>query len=264
MMDRTSLWPARTVLRAGALLLALTWSAGSPPPAIAAEPTYCDGAILTGTHESVVVRSGICTISDATVTGNVTVNPGTIGIILRSSVGGDVTAGRHASVAVRYSSVGGSVRATGASGTGTFQATIAGDVVHTDGGDVIIAESRIGGTVLIERNNGGELNVGSTTIGQDIVFADNTLRPGGAQGFFKVNNNTVGRDVEFLRNSGPSGLLTNNVGRNVEFLYNSGASTILDNHAGKHLVCRYNDPAPVVAGNTAQNSKGQCRDKKAT
>jgi hypothetical protein len=147
---------------------------------------------------------------------------------------------------VIHSSVAGSIRVTGDVyfGPGIFDSRIAGDVVFSRSFTRAPEEYRI----FIEQN----------TIAGRLVLSKNSYS-------IDVANNIVRGDLDLSRNEGFArhgesaiAVAGNEVGRDLDFIGNTGSATISLNTIAGALWCRGNDPAPVSAGNVFAEALGQC------
>jgi hypothetical protein len=167
----------------------------------------CNNQILTGVtiHANVVVpENAYCDLfGGSRVTGNVDVER-TGGLLLKgaSSVDRNVVVERDGQVALfEASTVGGSIRC--------FKCSAA-DVQNSG---AFIESSQIHGSLVIFRSQDGGVG-------------------------FTLTGNTIGEDVSFVRNTGPSNISGNTI--------------------GDELTCSGNTPPPAGGGNTAADKDGQC------
>jgi hypothetical protein len=151
--------------------------AGNVGPSGSYRATVLPGAIpactvtLTGNRSSVTVTQGVTCLTNAQVTGNVTVGTG-------------------ASLVVRNSTVSGTLSSTGARAVQVFGSTINGQVtIATTSRDVTIAGSRFNTTVVLTSNT-------------QVTANERYSRLAGAYGPLLVGNN-IGGDLRCTGSSAP-------------------------------------------------------------
>jgi hypothetical protein len=108
---------------------------------------------------------------------------------------------------------------------------VIGDVQGSAARNVLVlADSRIGGSVQIQSGGGGA-----------------------------VENSRVGNNVQYDRNRAPVRLLQSRVDGNAQVTRNTGGVEINGNTIAGNLQCSENNPPPTGAGNIVGGNKdGQC------
>ena len=167
------------------------------PMAALADDTPCNTTI-TGEFDNVVaIPGGTCTLSAATVDGNVRAEDGSNLVISLGTVGGSVQGEWGASIAVIGTVVEGDVQCEGAVGPNGCQVTTA----------------NVGGNIQSDAANGGFVNVVGNRVGGDVQVFDSLV-----PSFISLN--TIGGNLQCKENDpapDPAGLApTNTVGGNKE------------------------------------------------
>jgi hypothetical protein len=221
--------------------------ATEPGPAV--RPDFAAGGRFectgpeTGTFGNVVVpRDAFCTLSNSTVTGDIKALAGSILFIINTTVGGDIEGDKARNVEL--------VAINGA------RNRVDGSIRIRDGGDgaFICGTDLPAGDIEVERMFGLDRQNGFVHLGGSICEGGfgggNTL----AQGSIRVKSNsttifgigieivgnTVGGDLQVLRNTGPQTKLVQN-------------NTVVGT-----LECFDNEPPFVGGPNTAGSVEGQC------
>jgi hypothetical protein len=199
-------------------------------PAGAAGALQCTGVVAGGTYSAVVVPArSVCTLTNATVTGNVLVLSGGSLYLGSDIVLGNVSAtSRPGNVYVSGSDVRGNIAIAHATigDNHVFNSEVGGDVSLTDTAGTayfaVISLSTVHGDVYFARNVPIYWNdVSASTIDGNVAYTDNDP-------FYDVNG--VG-------------------------LYNGLANDAI----GGNLLCLRNSPPPQEVGTTvAGNQAGQC------
>lgn len=130
-------------------------------------PTPCPSGTISGTTGSVLFLGTSCTLSAATVQGDLIVGPGaTIAVQNGSSIEGDVATVGATAMTITGSSVHGDVRIMGSSGEVTVTSdTVTGDLdVLGNQGAVTIGGNTIGGDLDCAMNATSPTNGGGNTI----------------------------------------------------------------------------------------------------
>jgi len=130
---------------------------------------------------------------------------------------------------------------------GTLSGVIAGNVVVHSGADCMIDAATISGNVtahLHDSTVGGNFQVSGLLEGLDVM--DSVIN-----GNVQIGNSTFGAD--------PFTIMGNTVGGNLTFSNNTGPSDIESNVVGGNLQCENNSPPPTIAGNTAKEYEGAVR-----
>jgi hypothetical protein len=199
-------------------------------PAGAASTLQCTGVVAGGAYSSVVVPPGAsCTLTNATVTGNVVVLSGGSLYLANDAVLNNVSAtSRPGNVYVSGSHVQGNIAIAHATAgdNHVFNSEVGGDVSLTDTAGTayfaVISLSTVHGDVYFARNVPIYWNdVSASTVDGNVVYTDNDP-------FYAVNG--VG-------------------------LYNG----LANDGIGGNLLCLRNSPPPQEIGTTvAGNQAGQC------
>jgi hypothetical protein len=119
---------------------------------------------VSGTVNSVSTGPGGTCVSNATVNGSVTVNPGTNAIIQNSSIGGSINASNPAGLTLCGSRVGSAVNVSGSTGF----------VLIGDPGDDACTGNTIGGSVTLSRNTAGLEVSQNPRIGGSLTLSSNS------------------------------------------------------------------------------------------
>lgn len=186
-------------------------------PSVRADDTQCVGAI-TGPHENVVVPPGaICTITAATVTGNVTALENSILSIQSSTILGNVEGVGADQVEVLDSTVRENIWITGGSDlAGEFFASVCGSIVEE--GNIHVEGWRgrvnLGGGVLPfvcpagrSLSQGADVLTGNITV-QDSLFSGATFGGSAFDELF-IQNNVVAENLQVFKNTGAGGKTVN-------------------------------------------------------
>ncbi len=231
---RRSLSPAAAVLGA-VTVLALPAAASA-----AAKSLVCDGA-YKGTYTDVTVPpNGNCTLTNATVLGDATVQTGgqlTLAQSTAGSIGGDITVGTGASLLQSAGwTVAGTISAQGANTIDISGGTVH-DVTATGADYVYVFDATVDGSVTAQQTQSfGEIAENAAITGDVVASGE----PSGASGF-QILEQSIGGNVYITSNQAPTVVYYNTIGQN--------------------LVCTGNNP-PTSAfgyGNYVQGSElGQC------
>ena len=235
-----------SVLAGAVIAVVLTMAA----PAAAEHKFRCDSAVTGATVRDVFVpRDAVCSLSGATVSGDVHVARNAFFEAADTSIAGKVRADRALTVFLDTgTTVGRSVKTNATIEVFMFNATVGGDIEVEDTSRVV----QVCGTTIergdleIERS-GTDLLVGDP---QAVDCAGNTVSRGDVEierNFtdveFVVRGNTIAGDLEVNRNTGP-------VEKFVE-----------DNVGGDELECERNEEPFTASNNTGWRDKeGQCAD----
>lgn len=213
-------------------------------PGAAAGDTPCVG-VLGGTHDNVVVPPGAtCTLSAATVRGNVKALENSKLVITNSTIHGNVDGDAADSVQVLNSTVGGNVTITGggpATGAlppgGLFcttvenlcEASVGGTTVHGNVHILKVVGSIRVGSILIP-TLGATFPVGNVQVEDNFVPTGDDL---------VIAFNTIPNNLQVYKNTGP------------------GLKTVTANTAGT-IQCFENAPPFVGGPNAGTKEEGQC------
>jgi hypothetical protein len=180
-------------------VLAVTWLLVAATPAVA-DDTRCVG-VFTGVADNIVVPSGTeCILEGAQVSGNVLAEPESMLFIgpetnIRGSV--EVKQGAH---------------------TGSFQAAIGGSYKCDNCFFEDVVESSVSGNVEIQGADDGDFIIDSQ-IGGNLQIEESS-----AGGFaFVVELTTIGGDLKFEKNSGPTAIISNTIHGDVQIYENNVA-----------------------------------------
>ena len=237
--------------------------AGAPPAA--AESTECTG-VLTGTHDNVVVPTGAhCEMVDATVTGNVLVEPGASLRATSSEISGNVEGVDSAWVCLQFGSeLGGNLSVTG----GNIGTTSGFDIGVEVGGNVFVTENagltfvdaaEVGGNLEVTENT-GTLEIEHNTIGGNVSIAENSVPAAYTGGPATPAPGGCGVPTSFILGAGGMSVFNNDAsGSNMEVLDNVGPGNkqVVLNTVD-HLACFGNSPPFLGGPNAANQAEGQC------
>jgi hypothetical protein len=214
-------------------------------PSAAAGDTQCVGT-LTGTFDNVVVPAGQqCRLVNSIVRGNVHARPDSHLGIQNSRIDGSVEGDKADLVQVHSgSSVRGNVWVKEG---GPAPASTAATFICSGGGpftpcEVAILGSTVGGNVHVERMT-GDIAIGDTLflglmVDTGNIKAEDNLIPAG--NLFQIHRNRVAGNLQVFKNTGP------------------GSKSVQFNTVREDLQCFENTAPFFGAGNTAQQSQGQC------
>ena len=247
----------RSVFAVAAIILML----GLPIAAVTADDggygtTQCNGTLAPGTYHDVHISAGVaCTITGATVKGDITGDRDSNLTLAGSTVGGDVVLESPEFVQIGVHSA--------CSPTGSAN-SIEGDIQVRDAvGYVCIQGNNVGGNVDVERMHGagcscsdpGSLFIAKTpnTINGDLIISGNFLSDA------VVTRNVISGDLQVTGNNiTTSTFLDNRVEGAFEFGHNMGSSALSGNTITNDLSCDGNSPSPTGSGNTAARATNQC------
>ena len=208
------------------------------------EVLTCEAGLTGVTTDDVVVPvDGACTLTGATVNGNVFVSRGGFFQATNTDIAGNVKAHDALTLFIDTdSTVGRSVRAHGTAQVFVFNATVGEIEVEHSSEVVQVCGTTVTDDVEVERS-GIDILVGDpeakecagNTVGDDVEIERND-----AQVELVVRGNTIGDDLDVNRNGGP-------VGKFVE-----------DNTGGGALKCFGNQDPFTAAGNVFPQVRGQC------
>ena len=94
----------------------------------------------------------------------------------------------------------------------------------------------------------------------DSTIGGNFSISGEREGSF-IDGSLIKGDLQITTSSaGPESfsIASNTIGGNLSFNNNTGPSLLTDNTIAGNLACQNNTPAPASSGNTAKSMKGQC------
>lgn len=206
-------------------------------PAASANDFQCVGAVPTGTFDNVVVPAGAtCTLSNATVRGNIAVQPQGALYATNNDVHGNIESTKPRFVWLDDNEVGGRVWAKEAA-------------VGADPLTIWFCNNRIGGNVQIEKivasfgiivgpGSGCPGVGGGNTVGGNLILLENVIGP--SIGGINVTANTVRGNLQFFKNTGP------------------GPKHVHANTIHEDLQCFENSPGMSGTGNVARKAEGQC------
>ena len=207
-------------------------------PVASASTTPCSGVLGPVAVANVVVPGhASCQMNGTQVSGDVVVETGgVLRVAINTAIAGDVGCRRCDWLGIFETDVGGSVRAI-AAGEAVFVeiSSVVGNleiVGGAAGAPITITRGSVFGDLFLSRN-GGSLEMTREEVGGDARIVDNVSPVG-----FSLQENIIGRDLLFSRNSGPSALNSNSI--------------------GESLGCFENSPSPTGSGNVALELTGQC------
>jgi hypothetical protein len=215
-------------------------------PGAAADDTPCIGAV-TGTHDNVVVPPGqTCTLSAATVLGNVKALQDSSLLVTGSNVRGDVQGDKADIVQVFNSRVREdiTIKEGGPAGVlppGFFFCIPA--TGPTSPCEAVVLSSTIEeGNVQIEKTQGDTVVRASgllslNPIRGNVLIYENSVA---ANEFISIDDNTVEQNMQVFKNKGP------------------GAKFVVSNTVRENLQCFENETPFTGGGNVARQVQGQC------
>ena len=200
-----------SLLRAGCCL-SLAFLISTTP--VIADDTNCsDGEIIqNGVYENINVTAG-CVLINATVMGNINIQPGGEIISLSSIIDGNI-------------------QGDGVSRVGLFESQVGGSLQLTEVGIVTINASRFNGSIQLKSINDGLLIVDTTTEG-DIQIEESKIN------FLRLIGNMTGGNIKVMKNRVSNAFdLNNNTGHgNLECFDNrpkpDGANNQFDDKKGQ-------------------------------
>jgi hypothetical protein len=210
----------------------------------AATDTTCIG-VVTGTHDNIVVPPGqTCSVTAATVRGNVKALENSRLRISASNVRGNVEGEKADLVQVVSSRVGGNIvvkeggppvaLAPGFTGCASAVGIVTPCEVFIDG-------VTVEGNIQIEKMHGTVWvtdSVAPNPIRGNVKVEDNFVSP--VEEFIFVSRNEVEQNVQVFKNKGP------------------GRKRVSENVVAQSLQCFENDPPFIGAPNVARDAEGQC------
>jgi hypothetical protein len=209
----------------------------------------CNETVRGGVYDDVLVpRGGSCTLTDATVAGNVRVLRDGYFQSTRTAIGGSVYARDAVTVFIDSGSrIFGSLRSYAAERVFVFDSVIVRNVrlERTSARTNICGTTVLKGDVNVERG-GGDILIGDP---QTVDCAGNVLRRGDLEVErtstdveFVIRGNIIRRgELDVVRNNGPA------------------AKFVEDNVGGREITCRDNSSPFFVGGNTGwDRRRGQC------
>jgi hypothetical protein len=242
----------------GVALMALAVSA----PAALAGDTTCVGALPPGVYDNIVVPSGAtCNLAGAQVKGNVLAKPES-GLFIDpgTNIRGSVEAKQGAQTGSFQATIGGSYKCDHCFFQDVEETHVGGnvDITGADEGDFITG-SQIGGNLQIQESSAAgisEFRVNGTTIGGDLKFEKNS-------GPTDISNNRIDGDLQVFENAlFEDGLFNDNqAGGNLQVFKNSGPGlkSVSGNTVREDVQCKENHPPFVGGPNAARKSEEQCR-----
>jgi hypothetical protein len=243
--------------------------------ALTAAPSWAATTPCTGPVGAIEIKGNVsagagCDLSGATVTGNVTVNPGgSLATEARSTtvIQGNLTSSQATAIILEgATSVHGNATLTGTSGETYLSGKVNGNltiegglslitlqieaiqgnlkIVNTSGSGFVGIRSTVGGNAEVSNNSLNEITISA------LLFQESTVR-----GNLRIDNNSA---TGALFNAVT--VRENDVGGNTEVRNNTAGNTIavtLNTIVGS-LKCEGNEPPPTGEGNTASKKLGQC------
>jgi hypothetical protein len=262
-------------MRRALAAIVLTLGAGLVMSPSALATTYeCTGPTGPIVVQNVVVPEGAeCILEGTQVRGDVLAKPNAAFLLIGpgTSIRGDVRVRENAPTAAFEAEIRGSYRCERcllhdltAAKVGkhvTILGLQEGSFINdsTIGGNLTILDSEVADFAFV---------VSETTVGGNVLFAgndgptaieDNTI----AGSLLVLGNDVAGSCGEPFCQGGPTlengRILGNSVGQSMLVAGNDGPTTITGNDVRLTLACLDNDPPPVGGGNTARHKVGQCR-----
>ena len=188
------------------------------------EDFYCSGT-FTGTFENVYVREGAtCTLTGATVKGNILAKDRARLFVLETTTGGNIDGVEAAILQVRGGRLEGSIQAQDGQSAGEVGFRVYGGTVLSQG------------NITVQKMNTGTISI------TDAVLV---------KGNIQVQENRTGTRLELLRNR---------VAQNLEVFVNSGSSAkeVAGNTVSQKLSCKDNSLPFIGRPNSAGDVEGQC------
>ncbi len=211
-------------------------------PTASAGDTPCTGA-LTGTFDNVVVPPNArCTLSSATVRGNVKALENSQLVIQSSTIHGNVEGDKADLVQVNSSTVRGNITIKEG---GPASAPFPVGTISCFGAPatVTVCEALVLSTTIQEGNVQIEKMVGDVAVLSSRVLKGNV----------KIEDNSVGLELLFIVN--------NTIAQDLQVFKNSGTATnrsVTNNTVGQSIQCKENQ-LPFTGGpNTAPKKEDQC------
>jgi hypothetical protein len=243
------------------LALVVTGLLASAAPAQASD-TNCT-LFVTGTHDNVVVPSA-CDIGPAFVRGNIICREGSLCFVGFSgpvTVRGSITCQEGALCFITDSTVRGSVKCENCDALDLFASVVGGNVQSKNSAaGSRIDTMEIGGDVQFE-GTGQFLDVVNSTVGGDVQIGKSliTMLPAVLLEGMHLGNNEVAGNVQVVETTASSHeIVSNSVGHDLQFFKNRGPSDISDNTIAGNLQCKENAPPPMGGGNVAKQKEEQC------
>lgn len=202
-------------------------------PSLQAVPSDqpCPPTIAGGTWQNIIVPENmICSITGATVLGNITVLQGAQLFSTNNDVRGNIQADKARRVNITTTSgsplgsVGGSIEIKEGPGIiGLFT-------------DYMIQNVPVARDIKLIKNIGGFSITGNTLLAGNLIVEDNVV----LGGFLTVQNNFVGGNIQAFKNVG------------------GGSKFVSFNTANESIQCKENSLPFFGGGNTARKFEGQC------
>jgi hypothetical protein len=252
--------------------------------ASAGGPTRCTGAEGQVTIDGAVVAGPGCNLSETTVEGNVTVEPGgslTTNPGSTTVITGNLQSTQATEVILEAGgSIGGNVQIQGTTGLSLIASSmVKGNVeIHNNVAFVAVLFETVGRNVTVQNNTGGAgfkigtVEVHNSTVAGNVTVGNNTLTG------TEINEVGAGRDkiagnLQVQNNVATGGTLRNLVGadeniveKNLEVHNNtaSGPAGSIDlvklrgNTVTNNLQCQNDTPVATGFNNTAKQKSGEC------
>ncbi len=228
-------------------------------PAHAVEATRCDG-LVTGAVTRLVVKAGdVCRLRNATVEGNIRIEPGGALLAYDSIINGSVNGTGARFVEIIDTDVIG----TGTTGNINLSDTAGRIIIGNDGcafdprvgnnikltdnhGNIAICMMTVGETITLQGNDGNKrIGVFDNVVGNTLSVTGNEEQ------FIRLRDNEVGTTeggAITIKNNTTTGDATQNKGLR-----------LIDNHSNNAFSCSGNRDQPTGYGNTAESGfSGQC------
>jgi len=225
--------------------------------------TNCNGTYSGAFSGNVTVTNGqTCILVNGSVTGNITLNGGSLAI-RNSAIGGNVQVQGGGTFSIGPSAaIGGNVQIQNIP-EGTEQNQICGATLHgnlqfqNNGIPVLIGSASpascagdyVGGNLTIQ-NNTGAVSVVGNAVSNNVSVQNNRAA-------VTVNDNTVTGNLQNQNNSAATSVNNNIVTGNLQEQNNTAPTQIFGNIVGNNLQCQQNFSI-AGGGNTAGQKQDQC------
>src|SRR6266480_219082 len=219
-------------------------------PVASASTTPCSGVLGPVAVANVVVPGhASCQMNGTQVSGDVVVETGgVLRVAINTAIAGDVIVNKHATFSISKAAIAGDVGCRRCDWLGIFETDVGGTVRAIAAGEAVFVEisSVVGNLEIVGGAAGAPI-----TITRGSVFGDLFLSRNG--GSLEMTREEVGGDARIVDNVSPVGfsLQENIIGRDLLFSRNSGPSALNSNSIGESLGCFENSPSPTGSGNVA-------------
>ncbi len=223
----------------------------------------CDGTYNGNFNGNLTVMNGqACILVGSSVTGNITLNGGSLAISY-SAIGGNVQVQGGGIFSIGPSTaIGGNLQIQNIPvGTGQSQicgTTVRGDLqIQNDAAPVLIgaaapascAGNQVGGNLTIQSNTATVSAVGNT-VSNNLTVQNNSAAT-------TINGNFVTGNLQDQNNTAATTINGNIVTGNLQDQNNTAGTEVFGNIVGNNLQCQQNSPI-TGGGNAAGQKQGQC------